>query len=533
MDNSSKRRLLAIGLDGFEISLAERLMAQGRMPNMARLKRESARFALNHGPAKYSGLAWEHVSTGRSPDRLDRHSAVTFDPQAYHIRQDPTAEPPIFARLESRCVLFDVPYCDLHVAPSVRGIARWGAHDPGVPQGARPAELFDEITRRFGEYPATEHIYAMVWQSPEMTRTAGEALARATRVRARAASWLLAERLPDWDLAVVTVSEPHSAIEPLWHGVDADHPLHAHDSAPVARRMLEAVYTETDSLIGHLRHAVPDADLCLFAMHGMGPNDADTPAMVMLPELLYRRQFGKPYMRDMSWPQALPDGTPLLAPDQTWHHTMLDRIPPLWSDPVQAILKARTGYDEAPVRDEKIDWQPASRYRPFWPQMEAFALPSFYDGRIRLNVLGRERYGTVSPNRYAALLDDIVEMLDACVDPLTGEKNVAGVLRPDKPPMNVGRTEADLYVYWRGLARALEHPELGRIGPVPFRRTGGHSGQSGFLYLNAPGYAAGDRGEASSFDVVPTILSLLGETSALQGVSGQELAKYAATARAV
>ena len=56
-------RVLALGLDGFEISLAERLMAEGRMPHFARLRARSARFRLDHGPDKFTGLAWEHVST--------------------------------------------------------------------------------------------------------------------------------------------------------------------------------------------------------------------------------------------------------------------------------------------------------------------------------------------------------------------------------------------------------------------------------------------------------------------------------------
>ena len=37
---------------------------------------------------------------------------------------------------------------------------------------------------------------------------------------------LCTERLPGWDLAIMVVSEFHSAIEALWHGYDPAHPLH-------------------------------------------------------------------------------------------------------------------------------------------------------------------------------------------------------------------------------------------------------------------------------------------------------------------
>jgi predicted AlkP superfamily phosphohydrolase/phosphomutase len=521
LEKPTKRRVLAIGLDGFEISLARRLMGEGLMPHLACVRDRAARFQLDHGSAKYTGLAWEHVSSGRTPEAMNRYSAVTFDPRSYHVRQAPTEAVPIFARFASRCVMFDVPYCDLHRGPNLHGIARWGAHDPGTPRASRPASLLDEMTDRFGPYPASEQIYAMVWQSEAQTRAAGDALAHAVRVRAAAAEWMLSQRLPHWDLALVVVSEPHSAIEPLWHGVDPSHPLHAAQSAGAARDGLEAVYRETDELIGRLGAAFPDAALVVFAMHGMGPNGADVAAMCLLPELLYRRQFGRSWLRDLPWRSALPDSTPLLGEDQTWHFVMEDRIPPLWSDAVKQELDARESREEAVIENEEIDWQPASRYRPFWPDMEAFAVPSFYDGRVRLNLIGRERYGIVSPNRRHDLLLEIQDMMLSCRDTITGQAVIAGFHVNDKPIEEIGPTESDLYIYWNGLPLGLEHPEHGLIGPLPFRRTGGHSGPDGFLYCVNTGLAPGDHGRRSSFDVVPSLAAMLGEQLPPEAVSGK------------
>ncbi len=515
-------RLLAIGLDGFEISIAERLMADGRMPNLSRLRERSARFRLNHGPAKYSGLAWEHVSTGRTPESLDRHSAVTFDPETYDVRQEPTRETPVFAKMKSRTVLFDVPYCDLQRAANLQGLAQWGAHDPGAPRSCNPPSLADEIAARFGPYPAADYIYAMVWHSAEQTARAGAALAAAVRVRAQAAEWVLRTRIPDWELAVVVVSEPHSALEPLWHGVDPRHPLHLLPSGPVARQCLETVYVETDALIGRLCESFPDASIAVFAMHGMGDNGADVPTMVLLPELLYRRAFGRPWMREIAWSAVLPDGTPLLAEEETWNNTMEARIPPLWSDAVKEA-QAESARQALPIAHAGIDWQPASRYRPFWPWMEAFAMPSFYDGRVRLNLKGRERLGSVTPDRYRPLLDEIRALLEECMDPITSKPVVAGFSESPKSPLDVGPTESDLYIYWEGLPLGFRHPELGRIGPVPFRRPGGHSGRFGFLYCVHPSLPVGDLGEASSFDVMPTLAAILREAAPAAQMSGKSL----------
>src|SRR5689334_24362946 len=118
-------------------------------------------------------------------------------------------------------------------------------------------------------------------------------LAEGVKQRGRVASWLLAERLPDWDLAMVTIREYHSAVEALWHGWDAGHPLHGQASAPAAKAGLVAVYEAADRLLGELLEAFPRAHVLVFAAHGMGRNLGDVPAMLLVPELLYRHFTGK------------------------------------------------------------------------------------------------------------------------------------------------------------------------------------------------------------------------------------------------
>jgi hypothetical protein len=79
-----------------------------------------------------------------------------------------------------------------------------------------------------------------------------------------------------------------------------------------------------------------------------------------------------------------------------------------------------------------------------------------------------------------------------------------------------------LVVVWKGMACALDHPRFGRLGPVPFRRPGGHTGHFGMAYVCNTEMAAGDRGVRSSFDVVPTLVELLGEPVP-PGLSGASL----------
>jgi hypothetical protein len=533
------RRLLAVGLDGYEASLGDQLMAMGELPALARLLSRSARFRLDHGPAQRTGLAWEQVSTGRSPAATGRWSAVAFDPHTYEVWQEGTRLEPFPARLEAPTVVFDPPYFALDLAPSARGVVDWGAHDPGVEPGARPRALLAELESRFGPYPAKDWIYGIVWPSAERTRTMGDALVRATDVRAEAARWLLHERCPDWRLAIVVAGELHSATEGLWHGLDSKHPLHRLPSAAPAAEGLRAVYRAADRLVATLTDAFSDATVVVFAMGGMGPNRSDVASMVLLPELLYRRAFGQPMFHEpQAWVRASA-GQPMLSEDEDWsaavnahfrhRRSPRDRVRSAVARILPGPLRRGRRHPTPPVPASSgplhlsLDWMPASGYQPYWGRMRYFALPSFYDGRIRVNLAGRERHGRVTLSEYRAVCDEIEDMVRGCRDAATGEAVVDAIERcAGSDPRTLGPAEADLVIVWRGGALGFDHPRIGRIGPVPYRRPGGHTGPYGIAGISGPGVTAGDFGVRSSFDVVPTIVELLDETVP-PGLSGASL----------
>jgi predicted AlkP superfamily phosphohydrolase/phosphomutase len=315
------QRIIAIGLDGFEPSIAKALIAQGDLTFLRALLDESATFQLDHGEARYTGLAWEHFSTGYAPSGYHRWSAVDFEPSTYSIAQKATRHEPFTAKLQKRVLAFDIPYHEL-AASNVCGLASWGAHDPGVHQHSRPHGLTQEIESRFGCYPAKQFIYGYVWPDAARTEQMGHCLDEALKLRNRIAQWLMSERLPDWDLAIIVVSEFHSALEALWHGWDPAHPLHNVPSAAPAREGIVRLYRTLDVMLKELRNRYPDAVLCLFSPHGMGPNTSDLPAMALVPELMFRDAFRKPLLR--AHPSSAADGDvpPLLHPE-SWSRSVL------------------------------------------------------------------------------------------------------------------------------------------------------------------------------------------------------------------
>jgi hypothetical protein len=170
-----------------------------------------------------------------------------------------------------------------------------------------------------------------------------------------------------------------------------------------------------------------------------------------------------------------------------------------------------------------VDWHPALQYRDCWHLMPAFALPSYSIGRIRLNVKGRERHGTVDPAAYARTCEDIVELVSTCRDARTGQPVVERTwCSPDPDPLVPEPTRADIRVLWRENVTSFVHPVHGTMGPLPFRRLADHCGRYGFAFVQGSGIEPGDGGVRSELDLPATVVDLV-DAPPLSGLSGTSL----------
>ena len=139
--------------------------------------------------------------------------------------------------------------------------------------------------------------------------------------------------------------------------------------------------------------------------------------------------------------------------------------------------------DEASGRP--LDYLGTARYQRFWPNQEIFALPTFSDTHLRVNVAGREGHGVVDRRRYDSVLDRWEERLRALRDGRDGRPAVAAVLRTRPGDPFASGPPADLVVRFARPADLLEDRDEGRLGPLPFLRTGEH-GPTGFVRVHDP-----------------------------------------------
>lgn len=149
-----------------------------------------------------------------------------------------------------------------------------------------------------------------------------------------------------------------------------------------------------------------------------------------------------------------------------------------------------------------------------WPKMKAFALMSFSEGYIRINVKGREKNGIVDPHDYRSVVDEICAELGELTCARTGLPMVSKTLvtRDDPLDSNPKLPDADIVVSWQEqfATDAVTHPKFGRIGPVPHFRAGSHR-HTGFILMTGDGIPENSYiKNGHALDIAPTILDRLG-----------------------
>ncbi len=80
---SPVERVVVLGLDGLEPTLAEKFMAEGKLPNLARLKKEGTYARLRTTTPAISPVAWSSFMTGSEPSKHNIFDFLSRDPRTY------------------------------------------------------------------------------------------------------------------------------------------------------------------------------------------------------------------------------------------------------------------------------------------------------------------------------------------------------------------------------------------------------------------------------------------------------------------
>ncbi|MDH3770068.1 MAG: hypothetical protein OET79_03645, partial [Nitrospirota bacterium] len=360
-----------------------------------------------------------------------------------------------------------------------------------------PKTLLKEIFSRFGHHPL-EFWYQERPKTITAWKEFTEKLLEGTRRRTQIAKWLLAQE--PWDCYFIGYAEPHWIGHYFWHITDARHPDYDPELERTCGDAILRIYQEVDQGIGNLLDIYPDSTVMIVSNTGMGPNFS---GQHLLPEVLERLGYTT---------KQSSSGLKRLLPYKKWG-------PYYAIKSIETIVSPKLLEKMKRVIPEKL-WDRVTRniltMGNNWKHSQAFEVPSDYSGAIRINLKGREPHGLVEPgDEYDRLCDRIAQDLLELVNPDTGDRAVAGVIKVKDIYQGDHLDELqDLIVQWKSDApfNHLESEKLGRVsGILPDKRSGAHM-VNGFMLLSGKTIRANQQlDDAHIMDVAPTILHLLNE----------------------
>ncbi|MEO0996752.1 MAG: alkaline phosphatase family protein [Pseudomonadota bacterium] len=484
-----------LGLDAAEITLVERWMADGSMPNLERLRRRGRCLRLDSPAKHFVGSPWPSFYTSQSPAEHGMYHFLVWRPDQLTTSRPSRSWLPLkpfwrcLARDGKRVVAIDVPQAYAPQAHPGLELSGWATHEILEPPASQPPDLLDWVTGKFGRPPFDD-------EASHRLSIADALAARDQCIETtRRVAGLCAElmRRETWDLFLVCFAALHRAGHQLWDrtslaGNPTEAELEAFDDA------LRRVYAAADEAIGELvEHADEDTAILVFSLHGMGPNTSRTE----LTKAMLDRILGVAGDRAAPTKPAT-DRLRGMLPIRlrSW---VKNRLPIALQDRLTLYWRLRG-----------IDW---SRTR-------AFAAFGDLDAYIRINLRGREAQGIVEPGaEYGTLCRQIAAGFLSFADEDTGEPVVADVeFAHDAFPRGERRHHLpDLIVHWAPSSaahhRRLVSPQFGGLdwptpGYHPQGRSGDHA-REGFLIAANLALPESLR-HATVLDLAPSVYSLLG-----------------------
>ncbi len=496
-------RVLFIGLDAAEPSLLSAGAESGTLPALAALSRRAATGALDNCMLTLPGAVWPEIASGVSSGTLPRffhpRQVITGQAAPRALTAEDVADDPTFWQVASdagrRVAVVDIPHTVLARALNGAQVVEYGLHDCHFGAGSHPPGLLDALRGEHGAYPVAscDHTGGSRRSNLQLLEDLLDAVERKTN--------LLADLLgrEKWDLFACAFSESHCVGHWFWHYHDPSHWAFDADAPPALREAVRRVYARLDAAVGRLVAAAGAETTIVLASHGMAPYVA---GYQLLPEVLARLGLSSGTQGRGSWLRELQHTVKHWVPRRHW-----ERLGRMTIE--QPIVRALV---------RPLQRGGGAMFFPLEsPDTRAVYVPNNTIGAIRLNLRGREPFGSVSPGAEAeALMSEIRRELLALRQPSSGQPIVSGVATAEETfGLEHHADVPDLIVRFRqdlGLLDECMSPRVGRVR-VPVgsrwgRRSGDHSPRSA-VWLARAGDTGGAQLHGSLLDIAPTVLAAL------------------------
>jgi predicted AlkP superfamily phosphohydrolase/phosphomutase len=493
---SPKDRIIVIGLDSADPDLIRLWARAGQLPFINSLLESGSWARLMSTRGLFSDSPWPTFNTGVPPSK---HGFYNFQAlqsgttEIVRVGEHCSRFLPFWWLLRDagkRVAVFDVP--KTKPIPGIDGIqvSGWGEEYPLIEQSSLPVPLVEELTAKFGRYPRPKELFDPTLKHE--IRARDTLLANIER-KLKAIEFLQGQ--DDWDLFITVFAEAHSVGHHFYHHHDHHHWGHDAERAAVMGQALPSTYIELDAALKHLLEGrLEDTTIFLVSVHGITTNYSGS---YLIPAVLEKLGYQLP-----------PESSGEQAAGKSLTEQLKDRlIPTALRNLINEKLVPQSHHDAmfSLQFNNSIDWQ----------KTMAFAIPTeHFQGFIRINLQGREPYGTVPPDAYDEVCQKLCHDLEQLVNPETGNRAVKRAVRVSDIYTGDRLYDLpDIVIQWAedGLIHHLHHPKFGTVSGHDIIRKAQHS-EDGFVIAAGQHIRPGASLVGSStLDLAPTLLYLLGQ----------------------
>ena len=412
-------KVIIIGLDAATWTLIRPWMAEGGMPNLAKLVNAGVSGRLESILPPITPPAWTSFMTGKNPGKHGIFHFVETEPGGYamsYANATSRRSPTVWRLLNAAGFSVGTMNIPFTYPPEpldgfqISGLGTPSENSPFI----HPPSLRQELENHLGKIKHDLRYLGFMSTDERRDRVLAE-MEKVDRQWTSAALYLLEKH--SQDVMMFVFMSIDTVQHYFWQYMDHGHFLHDPKAEPRFQNAVRQVYERLDAATGRIIANV-SADTAVFVVsdHGGGPI---SDRKIFLNR--YLAQLGLLHYRNKE-----SSGVRRLAKKifQGGFSLMHSSLPPRQKSYLAELFPTlRKKAELAYTSFASIDWTRTKAYCS-----EVLASPP----SIWINLKGVKPAGIVEPAEYAALIDFIIEKLGELKDPRTGEPVIARVYRRDE-----------------------------------------------------------------------------------------------------
>ena len=494
-------KVLVVGFDGATLDIADPMMDEGKLPNLARIRKEGVSGTLLSTVPPNSSVAWSSCITGMNPGNhgvfyfRERKEGTYYRP---FINYDSIRARSVWRILSDAGKKVGVVNVPLTYPPEeVNGYLVGGLLTPGTDSNfTHPPELHLDLIRALGNYPLDSESEKMFWRGGDEVGAFGHMLHTTRKVLD--ADLYLMDRF-DWDFFMTVFRTVDLVQHRAWRLKIPEYREKHHVESMKYGGVIEMCYEMLDDFLGRLMSkAGEDTTVIVMSDHGCGPIEG--------------RFYINRWLIDEGYLKLKPGSTLMadlmgIGGDQLDESKMFrgfDRF-------VRAFGRRALRYLRPSLLTRSMDRVYTSMID--WSKTRAFSSLSGGEEIVLINLKGREPQGTVQPGEeYERLRDEIIAGLENLRDP-HGKKIVDKAYRREElyPGLYV-ENAPDIQFLTRDLS-ILPRGDffVDSIYKDPFDHTPALHRENGIVFIKGHGLKEGVTvTDARIEDIAPTVIHMSG-----------------------